>query len=158
MNNNIVRVSLLSVLLSLPACMDETGEGESTTTAESALNGGPWTWKNAATLRCLDSNATGSLYTLACNNGSYQLWTNTLLTFGDEIRDLATGWCLDSNVTGHAYTLPCNRGSFQQWTVTSRGATGFEIRNVATGFCLDSNTSGSVYTLPCNNGTFQRWW
>jgi hypothetical protein len=163
MNNNIVRVSLLSLILSLPACIDEAGEDELTARAESALNGGPWIWKNAATQRCLDSDAIGSAYTLPCNNGSYQLWTNTPLTFGDRIRDLATGWCLDSGGLdsegrGHAYTLPCNGGSYQQWTVTNRGALGFEIRNVATQWCLDSNTSGSVYTLPCNNGTFQRWW
>jgi hypothetical protein len=161
MNHNIVRASLLSLMLSLPACVDETGEGESTTTDESALNGGPWTWTNTATLRCLDSD-TGSVYTLPCNNGSHQLWTNTPLTFGDRIRDLATGWCLDSGGlddegTGHAYTLPCNGGSYQQWTVTNRGWAGYEIRNVATQWCLDSNTSGRVYTLPCNNGNFQRW-
>jgi Ricin-type beta-trefoil lectin domain len=97
------------------------------------------------------------VYTLDCNGGSFELWTNTPLGFGDQIRDLATGRCLDSNTAGNAYTLPCNLGAFQQWTVRYTGSFGFEIQNVATGLCLDSNASGSVYTLTCNGGNFQRW-
>jgi hypothetical protein len=157
MTNKIVRVSLLSLVVSLGACLDGGSDDPLAGEDESALQGGPWTWKDTATLRCLDSNTSGSVYTLDCNNGSFQLWTNTPLSFGDQIRDLATGRCLDSNTAGSVYTLPCNFGAFQQWTVRYTGSFGFEIRNVATGLCLDSNASGSVYTLICNNGNFQRW-
>lgn len=157
MYDKIVRVSLLSLVVSLGACVDEGGGDLPTGEEESALQGGPWTWRDTATLRCLDSDTSGSVYTLDCSGGRFQLWTNTPLSFGDQIRDLATGRCLDSNTDGHAYTQPCNDGAFQQWTVRYTGSFGFEIRNVATGLCLDSNTGGSVYTLTCNNGNFQRW-
>lgn len=157
MTNKFACVSLLSLALSLTACIDDASDGVGTAEVESALNGGPWTWQNTATLRCLDSDFNGSVYTLDCNGGGFQLWTNAPLNFGDQIRDRATGWCLDSNTAGHAYMLPCNNGAFQQWTVRRTGGFGYEIRNVATGLCLDSNTSGSVYTLACNGGNFQRW-
>lgn len=157
MTSKIVRVSLILLTVSLSACLDGPSDDAPTAEAESALSGGPWTWQNTATLRCLDSNSSGSVYTLGCNGGRFQLWTNTPLNFGDQIRDLATGRCLDSNTSGNVYTLPCNGGAFQQWTVRNTGIFGFEIRDVATGRCLDSNTSGNVYTLGCNGGNFQRW-
>jgi len=157
MVNKIVCVSWLSFVLSLSACVDQPSDSSRTAEDVSALSGGPWTWQNTATLRCLDSNSSGSVYTLGCNGGDFQLWTNTPLSFGDQIRDKATGRCLDSNTSGNAYTLSCNGGAFQQWTVTYKGTFGFEIRNVATGLCLDSNANGNVYTLGCNGGNFQRW-
>ncbi len=160
MTHKIIHISLLSLALSLSACVEDTGEpADDTLTSEedAALSGGPWTWTNTATLRCLDSNFVGSAYTQPCNGNNFQLWTNTPFSFGDQIRDKQTGLCLDSAPSGHTYTLACNGGSYQQWTVRSTGSFGFEIRNVATGFCLDSNTEGIVYTLPCNNGNFQRW-
>lgn len=160
-------ISMFASLISLSGCVaasvDEATEANEVTgddavaEAASALNGGPWTWVNTATLLCLDSNRTGSAYTLGCNGGSYQLWRNIPSIYGDTIVDAQTGRCLDSNLSGSVYTLACNGGSFQQWTVTYKGIYGWEIRNVATGLCLDSNTRGSLYTLGCNNGNFQRW-
>lgn len=157
MFDKVARGCLVLFACSLSACVDSAGDSAETATSESALSGGPWTWQNTATLRCLDSNFSGNGYTLGCNGGDFQLWTNTPLNFGDQIRDKATGRCLDSNTSGNAYTLPCNGGAFQQWTVRFTGSFGFEIRNVATGLCLDSNTSGDLYTLGCNGGNFQRW-
>ncbi|WP_437625317.1 RICIN domain-containing protein [Sorangium sp. So ce1151] len=164
------RLAILSIFASLPSlsgCVaasveeatvaDEVTDDDAVAEAASALNGGLWTWANTATLLCLDSSRYGSAYTLGCNGGSYQLWSNIPSVYGDTIVNAKTGRCLDSNLSGSVYTMTCNGGSFQQWTVTYKGIYGWEIRNVATGLCLDSNTRGSLYTLGCNNGNFQRW-
>lgn len=142
----------------MPQEESQSEESDDTLTAEaeSALSGGPWTWQNTATLRCL-SDDSGDIYTRGCNGSSAQLWTNTPLSFGDQIRNKATGRCLDSNTSGNVYPLACNGGAFQQWTVRYTGSFGYEIKNVATGRCLDSDASGRVYTLGCNGGNFQRW-
>jgi hypothetical protein len=157
MNNKIVGIVFLLLTLSLSACIDEVSDDANTAKIESALSGGPWTWVNTATLRCLDSNSSGGVYTLGCNGGDFQLWTNTPLAYGDQIHNKATGRCLDSNTGGSVYAIGCNGGAFQQWTVTYTGTFGWEIRNVATGRCLDSDSGGGVYTLACNSGNFQRW-
>jgi serine/threonine-protein kinase len=121
-----------------------------------ALNGGPWTWQNHATLLCLDSNSSGNVYTLGCNGGNFQLWIDSQNSLGDQIKNYQTGRCLDSNTSGSVYTLPCNGGTFQRWIVTSTSR-GFQIKDTATSLCLDSNANGNVYTLACNGGNFQRW-
>ncbi len=106
------------------------------------------TYINEATSLCLDSNAQGDAYTLACNGGNFQKWSGN----GKALVNVETGLCLDSNASGQVYTLACNGGSFQNWT-----ASGKTLINVATGLCLDSNASGQLYTMGCNGGGYQNW-
>jgi Ricin-type beta-trefoil lectin domain len=157
MNNKMIRASMSVLVLSLSACVEQSSDDALTEEDESALSGGPWTWVNSATGRCLDSNGAGNVYALDCNGGDYQKWTNTPRPYGDQIQDLATGRCLDSDYNGNVYTLPCHGGTWQQWIVSWVSPGLYTIRNVQTGRCLDSNF-GSVYTNPCNNLAFQRWY
>jgi Ricin-type beta-trefoil lectin domain len=113
------------------------------------------TFRDVATLRCLDSNTSGNVYTLGCNNGNFQNWIFAGSGRTTTLRDVSTGFCLDSNTNGNVYTLPCNNGNFQNWRVENSGR---RLVDVATLRCLDSNTNGNVYTLPCNNGNFQNWY
>jgi hypothetical protein len=68
-----------------------------------------------ATGWCLDSNASGKLYTRPCQapGNLYQDWNWDDAT--GTITDYETGRCLDSNSAGQAYTLPCNGGGYQLW-------------------------------------------
>ena len=78
MNSHTARFSLLAFVISLTACIadptEEADDGELTEEAASELPGGPWTWVNTATNRCLDSNGQGNAYTLGCNGGDFQRW------------------------------------------------------------------------------------
>jgi hypothetical protein len=119
-----------------------------TTHLEIAIPSFFWTYVNEATGLCLDSNADGHAYTMACNGGTFQKWSGD----GQALVNAETGLCLDSNAGGQAYTLACNGGNFQKWTVSGKA-----LINVATGLCLDSNSSGDLYTMGCNGGSFQNW-
>lgn len=113
------------------------------------------TFRDVATLLCLDSNTAGNVYTLGCNGGNFQNWIFAGSGRTSTLRNVSTGFCLDSNTSGNVYTLRCNGGNFQNWQV---GGSGGRVVNVATGLCLDSNTAGRVYTLQCNGGNFQNWY
>jgi hypothetical protein len=112
------------------------------------------TFRDVATLHCLDSNTSGNVYAIGCNGGNFQNWIFAGSDTTTTVRDVSTLFCLDSNTNGNVYTLPCNGGNFQKWRVERSS---HRVVDVATGRCLDSNTANSVYTLPCNGGNFQNW-
>jgi len=70
---------------------------------------------NKATGRCLDSDPSGTVYTLRCNGGSFQQWVPETTGSYDNLRNVATGRYLDGNHDGSVYTLPPNGGIFQKW-------------------------------------------
>ena len=66
-------VALLSLTGAVSACSDQTSDDTDIAEDSSALSGEPRSWTNVETHRCLDSNADGSVYTLSCNEGDFQL-------------------------------------------------------------------------------------
>lgn len=113
-----------------------------------------------ATLRCLDSNGRGDVYTLACNKGAYQKWEGEA-SFNElgVIRNVATGLCLQRRTTGNGPVIAddCRSGyEPQMWILRTTGSPIAELYNGS--ICLDSNSAGDVYALGCNNGNYQKWY
>jgi ricin-type beta-trefoil lectin protein len=166
-NNTLARalasLSALTLFIGASGCaMDaqsgDGGEGSEVVASDTAAvvhAGIAQAFRNFATMKCLDGNAAGSVYTSGCYWASYQSWVPTLVGEGYQIRNTQTGRCLDSNVDGKVYTQPCNRGRYQQWYFDAHSPT--RLRNVSTLKYLDSNGAGSVYTLAGNGGNYQRW-
>ncbi|WP_416968307.1 RICIN domain-containing protein [Streptomyces sp. 4F14] len=112
------------------------------------------------TLRCLDSNGRGDVYTLRCNYGEYQRWEGTA-SFNSlgSIRNVATGLCLQRPARGPGPIIAdrCRSGyGPQMWTLRTTGSPEAEVHNGS--ICLDSNAAGSVYALGCNGGNYQKWY
>jgi serine/threonine-protein kinase len=159
-NMNIQKITFAAFLiLAGSGCAMDAKEADSEsvgTTDQNLVVGKTNFLRNLSTQYCLDSNASGSVYTNGCYWATYQGWNVSQGTYGLKLQNLATGRCLDSNTSGSVYTLPCNGGSFQEWTETWTNGT-ISLKNVATGRVLDSNTSRDVYTKWANGGNFQQW-
>ncbi|MFI9270811.1 RICIN domain-containing protein [Kitasatospora sp. NPDC052896] len=109
--------------------------------------------------RCLDSNTSGSVYTLPCSGNNWQNWIETNGSNGNlTLRDAQTGRCLDSNASGSLYTLPCSGNNWQNWYWTDDSAAGiWWLHDAQTGRYLDSNGAGSAYTLTYSGSRYQNW-
>ncbi|MGW0949269.1 RICIN domain-containing protein [Streptomyces sp. NPDC002623] len=118
--------------------------------------------------RCLDSNASGQVYTLPCQQGNnYQTW-KIIYRYTDghdrvSIMNVATGLCLAAEpkdlyqANGHNiftgdYLKYCG------WARAWEGAgTSWDNVQLINGWCLDSNYAGDVYTTPCGDNDYQHW-
>lgn len=89
----------------------------------------------AGTSSCLDSNTGGDVYTLTCNGGRNQVWTNYA---PGKFRNLATNACLAASRTA-VFTTTCSSNT-TDWTTSS--TTNKYVKNVQTGLCL--NNSGGT--------------
>ncbi|MFI6252227.1 RICIN domain-containing protein [Streptomyces sp. NPDC051016] len=125
--------------------------------------------RNWATGRCLDSDASGNVYTNPCQQGNdYQTWTLTFVGHVGydivQVKNQATGRCLYwGNLDGarYPYTSDCFPGAaaytLMTWLGVGSGWDQVQFKTRQEGLCLDSNSSGSAYMLGCNGGGNQLW-
>ena len=80
-----------------------------------------YTIRNLGTLKFLDANVAGSVYTGDGNGGNNQKWV--LRRYGDAVslNNLVTGGFLDSNEAGRIYCSPNNGGNYQRWKLSPSG-------------------------------------
>jgi hypothetical protein len=118
-----------------------------------------FSWADAATGRCLDSNYQKDLYTLPCNGGNYQNWDEIYVGNGQwKLRDKQTGLCLTEYVA--VYTDDCdNMYGWDLWYELG-GDYGTIFESVGGGCVLDSNANGDVYCSdPWARGNmYQNWY
>ncbi|CAF0786600.1 unnamed protein product [Brachionus calyciflorus] len=109
---------------------------------------------NVATLRALDSNSNGKVYTSERNDSPNQRWE---LIKHDEkffsLKNRQTGLFLDSSTVGNVYARSSTNGDHQKWFKDGRQ----RIVNKATNRALDSNFAGDAYAFEPNDSDHQLW-
>ena len=111
--------------------------------------------KNQATVRCLDCNSNGTVYTSTCISGFLnQNWK--FVRFLDDfytVMNMATGLYL-TNSASSVLIKAEDGGGNQDWKVDSISK---QIINRATNYALDSNAFGNVYSSTLNKLNDQHW-
>lgn len=154
------RTGAAALFLALGFSLLHTGTASADSTIKTDL------LRNWATGRCLDSDSSGSVYTLPCQSGNgYQTWSLVLVDHRDydvvQIKNKATGRCL-VQVDSALGTAPCSSYNqwgyqLQLWLGVGSGWDKVSLKSFAWNTCLDSDTAGSVYPFTCNGGGYQKW-
>ncbi|WP_412538020.1 RICIN domain-containing protein [Longispora sp. K20-0274] len=135
--------------------------------------GGPWTYANANSGKCIDmpNFASGNgvhADQWTCDGGSNQKWTQRVRGAGFEIVNLSSGKCLEmpnfNTTAGYpADQWTCDGGSNQLWFERFNTTTKmYSYANVYSGMCLElpnwNTTNGTaIDQWPCDGGTNQGW-
>ncbi|MEU9988944.1 RICIN domain-containing protein [Streptomyces sp. NPDC048045] len=83
---------------------------------ESKQSDGTYTMKHHGTGKCLDSNANGDVYLLACNGGNYQKWYEINDSSGWRLKNKATGRVLGVAISGQVRTDSDAGAARQRWS------------------------------------------